>query len=511
MSFDISPIIKETASLPPIRSGELHAALVDGDGWLLELLYAMSRQSSVELLATPLSLASLDKRLLDEGCPDSLTVSEWKHRRHTRIIDLERIIEAKAQRNSAIVLLNNLVDQRSIDRLLNHTEIMMRLRIAAQRAGVAVFYVAKGQHNSLVQRKWIEQHEASFHSLSVVEEGVAANRWTVKHWFSAGAVLSWKMELSALQTSGHGYQRLTAHSKVNRQHHEANVFCMQDALKSEEQAPAHWVVLDHPHDWRERLSVGSVDTVIFSDNSHSQRYQLLEDVYQIRERFGEGVKILVRETEFLIRHYDQRLLLSAGATYVVPKPLSIEHLNELVHVFEHWRSPHAQPSLQSLLELMIPADVSGYLPPPQFIDSVTRMARIASFQEVQVTLLHGQVAPGIDPKTVIGRFNARRKGDVCTLHKESVYIFLFACGSDEVERTLLSLLGFSIANLFAKEERLSTPFSIRGGIENLDNLINFEPWHDFTEELQQLIPETDSQLEVLRYHPHPVEWLSNEG
>ena len=415
-----------------------------------------------------------------------------------------------SQSASCLIFIRDIAATDSIDQLFNDPRFLAQLRSEAIHNDITIFCIANVQNDSAEQRVWLERYASFFNAVHLIDEGISLNRWSILHWFNQGSILNMRLDLSEYhsdQTPAFKYlNNAVAENDVETT--EQRIIYLRDALHTEEIAPADWLAIDKPGQWQDLLYRGNDDTIIFSDVSHNTRRELMEDVYYIRQHCGNRTRILVRECEYRIRRYDERLLMSAGATYIVPKALTLEELESLTDAFKSWQFESTLPELSTISELLIPSDLSGYQTPPTYVDSVTRMTRIATFQQVQVVLLKGRVAAGIDVRSVISRFSARRKGDICTTLGFNIYIFLFGCSIEQVDNTLLSLLGLSAGNLFADETRYSTPFSVREEMEQLRKEIGSRRWHDYSGELEDPLAVDTMDDTLLRYHPRPIETVS---
>jgi len=509
VSIKLGRLIGDESVLPPLQFGEVHACLSDSRNWLLSVVKELSKAH-----ATQVFLSRDTHRLLKQvDANASLTayvgVAEWKYRSKMKQSDLFNLLDKMSQHADCIVFISQFSDP-LIAHLLNDRETLLLLARWALNRNKLVWVAYLGDETTPLGRSWLRAHRMSFTSMHLMEEGRPFSVWTIMHWFVGDDLLQEEITLQRLsEEQGGGYLKVTPFESEGKPTFKrlagSMVYAVSDAVKPTEIAPNHWQMLSHTARLEDAFKQGSNDTLIIHDSLTASRKQLIELVYRIRSNAGPFLKIIIREVDYRIRHHDERILVNAGATYVAPKPLSLDEIDSIIDCLPMWQFEGNLPELATLQQLFVPSEVEGYLAPPQFSQQVRRMTELANYQKVDIQLIVGVVATGIKADAILSRFAVRRQGDVCTAVGNTVYIFLFACEKSEVDRTLLQLLGFSSRNLFSREARFDSTFAIKEALDELLVIADAQGWRP--PELVSSSPDSeqnDNQFEYFHPLPAPV-------
>ncbi|MCG8709558.1 cellulose biosynthesis protein BcsE [Brenneria sp. 4F2] len=191
-------------------------------------------------------------------------------------------------------------------------------------------------------------------------------------------------------------------------------------------------------------------TLIFSLNSTRQVDDLARQIHGLRSQRGNMIKIVVREMSASLRSSDERLLLACGANIIVAhsEPLS-RFLSRLESVQGQQFTKHVSTDVETLLTMMRPSKVKGYLPPDRFIQSVKQLMSNTMIPEGSKGLLVAlRPVARLLTTQALTICNLRRFGDIVTLSQGRLFLFLSTCRINELDTALKSIFPLPINEIF---------------------------------------------------------------
>ncbi len=203
--------------------------------------------------------------------------------------------------------------------------------------------------------------------------------------------------------------------------------------------PPAWEVLDDPYDFEDYLAGALAPTLVIHFDLNADFDRLARLVEQIRHDVGGSIKLVLRETDLRIRHYQERILLHIGLNLVVHAYERTEVLLWAIEALRGARSP-SPPSgnvLDQLLRVSQPPALRGYLPPLDFCDALLQHLGPANPFDIDHALIRLKLLPGISPQAALAAYRANRRGDLITADGSRLYLFLFGCGRADIPVSLV--------------------------------------------------------------------------
>ena len=194
-------------------------------------------------------------------------------------------------------------------------------------------------------------------------------------------------------------------------------------------------------------------TVVLSIGENADVDALARIVFELRSERGNGLKLVVREMQPCLRYADERLLLESGASLVAPANLPLARFLTLLETIQGqtWQG-RLPDDPERLIRLHRPPDVGGIVTPAQFRQlAVELLDQGGGVVESAVLVL--QPVAGVSPVQALQQLQMRRRGDFACMYAGQVWLFLFACRSDGVERALGNLFRLPWRELFDGYER----------------------------------------------------------
>lgn len=196
-------------------------------------------------------------------------------------------------------------------------------------------------------------------------------------------------------------------------------------------------------------------TVVLAVNENAEVDALARIVFRLRSERGNGLKLVVREMQPCLRYADERLLLQSGASLVVPARLPLARFLTLLETVQGqvWQGRLPEDP-ERLIRLHRPPDIGGVVSASQFRQLAGDLLDEAG-DAVESALLALQPVAGVSPAQALQQLQMRRRGDFACLHAGQVWLFLFGCRNDGIERALGNLSRLPWRELFDGYRRLA--------------------------------------------------------
>lgn len=192
-------------------------------------------------------------------------------------------------------------------------------------------------------------------------------------------------------------------------------------------------------------------TLILAYSKNESLEVLAKAIYTLRSQGGKQLKIVVREVNKSLRYSEEQLLLICGANLVVPYPTS---LSKFLTVLESVRGQEfTRPLPQKLDELFAalqPLKIKGYINLHNFCESVISIIDNSLIPKDQKGVLVGlRPVPSLQLGQALALCQVRRLGDIVTVTKTRIYLFLFQCRISDIEIALGSIFRLPVNEIFS--------------------------------------------------------------
>ena len=196
-------------------------------------------------------------------------------------------------------------------------------------------------------------------------------------------------------------------------------------------------------------------TVVLAIAENADVDALARIVFQLRSERGNGLKLVVREMQPCLRYADERLLLDAGASLVAPAGVPLARFLTLLETIQSqpWQG-RLPDDVEQLIRQHRPPDIGGIVPATRFRQVAGELLEQAGGAVESAALVLQPVA-GVSAVQALQQLQMRRRGDFACVHGGQVWLFLFACRSDGVERALGNLFRLPWKELFDGYQRLA--------------------------------------------------------
>ncbi|RUO35106.1 BcsE family c-di-GMP-binding protein [Aliidiomarina soli] len=439
---------------PDVKAGEVHAVSVLSKQRAFQLAEFIAVQQP-SLVISPWNDEPNDERnALSANC----TLATWKYTKRLKTSSIRRSLEVLSKGLEAIVYI---IEKQASDAAPARLQMVVQGELAqfARHHMLPVVVVLVDFPLDQVRTALITPL-SQLTSVQSIEPAEHGDDWLVHYWFSHGRVLQFDIDVldesAAASTSSHA----AAHEPVllgNR----APKYAVADALASTESLPKEWRVIESYNDIQDYIEPGVDGVILLPFTKHSEIQTLLKTVHGIRKYAGPYWKIVIRERNSSVRLYEEKVLLQAGVTLVVPQQLPLNRLLSLVESVSGWKFEQRLATLETLSGRLKVSSYKGYLEAAEFFQVVPQIAQRNAAYKLDFSLIFAHPAAGVSSSEILSRCKIQREGDLITSTREGVYIFLPACRANDVDKVLFSLFSMPVSHLFSGEDRAQSLHAVQ--------------------------------------------------
>ncbi|MBV4414479.1 cellulose biosynthesis protein BcsE [Enterobacteriaceae bacterium YMB-R22] len=234
----------------------------------------------------------------------------------------------------------------------------------------------------------------------------------------------------------------------------------------------HWTLFDDNTQLFEAARGTQAATIIFSLSQNNQIDALAHNIHTLRRQRGSALKIIVRESKASLRTTDERLLLSCGATLVVPwnAPLS-RCLTMVESVQGQTFSRRVPQDILLLFNALRPLKLRGWLPWDAFCNAIHTMLNNpllpADNKGVLVAL---RPVPGLRIEQALTLCRPNRMGDFVTIGNGRLLIFLSFCRITDLDTALDHIFPLPVNDIISNRMAWYEDAQIAAELVQLENV-----------------------------------------
>lgn len=268
---------------------------------------------------------------------------------------------------------------------------------------------------------------------------------------------------------------------------ENRMLVSRDAVVRERTVPSHWEVLDDNDATVAAAGHAVAATVMLGYGERTQLETLAEQVYTLRRRNGQALKIAVREDNASMRY--ESVIRNLGVNLIVPQGTPIGRVEDMLDGIQGQLFSRPLPAdYMSALSAVLHSPEIGYVSAPRFVALVREAIDRARAIHLPNVLLRLPLLAEVAHVDALQACHMRRPGDLCTACGDSLYTFFFACRLAEVTSVFQRVFRLPAGDLFSGELRCGDYTSISDMLDTLDREMTDEPPLDYTGWLAQHRP-----------------------
>lgn len=473
--------------LPKLAAKESHCIVLEKNDWVIHIVRSLAQRLPTAIFSSAdfaSRLTSKHPTLLES---ENLQLAEWKYTRRFNTQKAIAAIAHAAEHQTVIILPLNIDTPSQQESFFLREDMLQRLTTWAYQANKIFIIALYGHSDTLKTRSLLTQSARMFTSLSFVYHELTDIRWKASFWFTGYAVNQWSWTLTLCAETNKLQLNKQASENVLSPllGHNAPRLFLKSAIKMNEKLPTNWTLVNSDEHLLAQLTKGSDALIVLGLASKDAFYSTAQKIYNLRKLHGPHLRIIVRSLTEAVRLQDERALIAAGATMVLPNDLSFRRLLNLADNTVGSLYSHTLPKNIDQLHIGKQRnDIKGYATPLMFINAVRELTIQAQQQNTHTALIQADVATGLTATSIVRRFGSRRAGDVITSIDKQLYIFLVGCRESDIDYALNMSLGIPTQTIFTRQVRLTAPMQILDLIEQLEHHERQYPTADLSEKIK---------------------------
>ncbi len=190
-------------------------------------------------------------------------------------------------------------------------------------------------------------------------------------------------------------------------------------------------------------------TIIFSCTNQHDIQALAIHCFELRTKFGNQLKIIVRETQQCLRYTDEKLLLRAGVNLIVPNQVPFPRFMAQVEAIQgQVMNRHLPLNLEALLKYSLKHGKKGYLQGNDFAQYCSSIIARSVYSNVDFSLIKLTLLPGMSAEECLRLCHIRRDGDVVTAANNALYVLFSAIRKTDIDIAINRIFEFPVRDLF---------------------------------------------------------------
>lgn len=235
----------------------------------------------------------------------------------------------------------------------------------------------------------------------------------------------------------------------------------------------YWTLFDTNDEVFNAGRTAQAATILFSITQNTQIEQLGRYIHTLRRQRGTALKIIVREQTPSLRATDERLLLTSGASLVIPNSASLSRCLTLIESVQNQKFSRRIPEdFATLLTWSQPLKLRGYQKWDAFCEAVhnvmTNTLLPADSKGVMVAL---RPAPGLRVEQALTLCKPNRMGDIMTIGNNRLVLFLSFCRINDLDTALNHIFPLPTGDIFSnrmvwfEDKQILSEIVIMRGVE----------------------------------------------
>ncbi|WP_246118747.1 BcsE family c-di-GMP-binding protein [Azomonas agilis] len=238
----------------------------------------------------------------------------------------------------------------------------------------------------------------------------------------------------------------------------------------------HWLVFDTLRDLLQQATSVPHGILLLGVANNEQIEDLAQQLHSQSFSPQQNLRILVRETAPCLRHRDRGLLQACGVHLIIPHNFPAPQIISFLELLkqESACTPEQLFDFQELKQSIDPPNQRGLISVQDFITTLEPIYAKDTLANIEHQLLQLTPSGKLTAEHCLNQMQLRRMGDVACIENESVYLFLFACNTNEIEQALQNICQLPFNSLFSKITQLNNLDSVRQASYSISHSAHIE-------------------------------------
>lgn len=253
-----------------------------------------------------------------------------------------------------------------------------------------------------------------------------------------------------------------------------DVVATATAVAAQKGVPQHWKLVAGLGEVEAALSDNTAATILLLHISQINEFEALARlVHRLRLTKPRNLKIVIRETGNKLRANHEQALRRLGANLVVYREVGFSRLLQTLQDIQgqNWEGD-INPEFERALAIFVPDAIRGYRPAPDFVSLVLATLDRTRGLGIKHTFVRLHLLPHVPQTEAILQCQPMRNGDLLSVDRTSLLIFLFACDEPDAGPTLERMFKQPLGQLFSSQVTDSSDAGIDLMLEQLQEDIH---------------------------------------
>ncbi|WP_063655309.1 cellulose biosynthesis protein BcsE [Aliivibrio fischeri] len=212
------------------------------------------------------------------------------------------------------------------------------------------------------------------------------------------------------------------------------------------------------------LTSVSKAAIVLSCSEQNDVSELGMQAFQLRQRYGQQIKIIIKEMKPCLRYADEMYLLQAGINLIVHFGTRFSRMQSGIEMLKGQIFTRPLPSsIEELLSFHVETiAVKGFVDFNRFIYYTKTFLSQLETSQTQFALIKLERLPNIKIANYLSMCSIQREGDIMTITNDSMYLFLQGVRINDLATALHNIFKLPIQDIFISE----TSFTSIGRIEH---------------------------------------------
>ncbi|PQJ84904.1 cellulose biosynthesis protein BcsE [Aliivibrio sifiae] len=250
---------------------------------------------------------------------------------------------------------------------------------------------------------------------------------------------------------------------------ESTIYISDTAIEKNQKASDSMICSSNNESLEKSLTTISRATIILSCSTQNEVRLLGVSIYRLRKSFGQNIKIIVREMQPCLRYSDEMYLLQSGINLIIHFGVRFSSMLSSIEIL---RGQILTRSLPSTTEELLnfhsqTTKIKGYTINERFVNYASESLMHLDISQTEFALIKLELLPNIAPEAYLNMCNIQREGDVMTVCKNAIYLFLQGVRRTDLPVALHNIFTLPIRDIFSSQTNFTTLGRVEHELPNI--------------------------------------------